>query len=86
MSKAFQCDRCNKCFSPKNMNPNDFFVTFKEFYEQTVMDYEENKVSIRIEDWHLCPSCSENFYSFLNLTRKQITCNQLGDVAKNSTP
>ena len=67
MSKAFECDRCHKCFSPKSLKKADeFFVTLKFFYDQNYDAYENQKYRSRYEDLHLCPDCSRKFYAFMN--------------------
>ena len=77
MSRAFQCDRCQKFFSPTQMLPGDIFVTLKDFHDQDATAYENNKIRNKYQDYHLCPVCTANFYAFMN---------GLKDVAKNSTP
>ena len=71
MSKAIQCDRCKRCFSPESLpnNEMDFFITFKEFYDQSKECYEKQTVRQKFENLNLCMTCSKDFYAFMNMRK-----------------
>lgn len=65
MSKAFKCDRCQKCFDPLSIGKG-YFTTIKEYYRQYVMDYVNITAVDREEDIHLCPECAAAFEKFMS--------------------
>ena len=65
MSKAIQCDRCHKCFSPYNMPDGGNFMTIPEFYTQDTNSITDRKYIDRRTDLNLCVSCTKDFYNFM---------------------
>lgn len=70
MSKAIQCDRCKRCFSPKAMKTDEYFLTIKLMYDQTAEDYDQQKYKTRYEELNLCDACTKDFYIFMNILHK----------------
>ena len=74
MSKAFQCDKCKRCFNPQDPEHYAeiaYFVTFENPVIQTRKDMKDNKVTCRLlsdpnEKVTLCAKCSSGFLQFMN--------------------
>ena len=65
MSRAFKCNRCFKCFDPREIDAVSYFTTIPEYYTQSAKDYISNKVMSRKEDQHLCSDCARDFMAFM---------------------
>ena len=61
MSKAFKCDRCEKCFDPTDLAESEAFVSIPEVTSQTSGDYINNKTSFRKSSVNLCEDCTKEF-------------------------
>lgn len=66
MSKAIECDRCHKCFSPEKLAEGEVFLTLPIFYDQDQPSYEKDVRRAVYENYNLCPICTEQFYAFMN--------------------
>ena len=75
MSQALVCDRCREFFIPYELGEKDEFMTIKECVVQSDIDVINNEISDRLENVHLCPKCTKEWFLFMN-----------GDKPKPYTP
>ena len=65
MSKAFKCDRCNKCFCPSDMHEDESYITIDHYWRQNRHDYAMHECWDQMTDIHLCPECTKIFVKFM---------------------
>ena len=66
MSRAYQCDRCKKCFSVDDLRESDRFISFGAYYEfLSKHDISSNTFSERRYEQHFCPRCTRAFERFM---------------------
>ena len=68
MSKAIQCDRCKKCFSPYDLPEGIMYTVFSDFYIQDSKCIVKNQCFDRHMDLNLCWECTKDFYKFMGLS------------------
>ena len=66
MSKALECNRCGKCFTPRNMEDDELFIKIDDLIWFNRDGYDKGCVSERYKDLHLCSTCSEMLLYFFN--------------------
>lgn len=66
MSKAFQCDRCGKCFNPADMKSSDEFASIPEITTQSTGDYLLNQTTFRMDGVNLCPVCTKEYITWMS--------------------
>ena len=68
MSKAYKCDRCFKCFDPKDVVGGRDFTYIAEVYTHDGNSYEDHTYRSKDMDIHLCPDCSDIFWKFMDMS------------------
>lgn len=66
MSKALECNRCGRCFTPRNIKDGELFIKIDDLIWCSRDGYDKGCVSERYNGIHLCPICSEMLLYFFN--------------------